>query len=80
MSDAVRLCKDCRWIRPGAAIEYARCGHPSSVWRQAPDLITSEAPLPIALSCYFVRNLPVVPDPCGPEGKHWEPATPLGFV
>ena len=85
----IKLCKDCRWIRqpfPDIPVEYARCGHPSSVWRQGPDLVTGEVRETV-LSCQHARArlfLPI-PDPCGPDGKHWEPATsaagdPPGFV
>ena len=77
MSDAPRLCSECRWIRviPGDVVEYARCTHPASIWRQAPDLTSGKAPPPFALSCHFARKKDwlLVPDPCGPEGKHWEP-------
>ena len=77
MSDAPRLCSECRWIRviPGDVVEYARCTHRSSIWRQAPDLTSGKAPPPFALLCHFARKKDwlLVPDPCGPEGKHWEP-------
>ena len=77
MSDAPRLCSECRWIRviPGDVVEYARCTHPASIWRQVPDLTSGKAPPLFALSCHFARKKDwlLVPDPCGPEGKHWEP-------
>jgi hypothetical protein len=52
----------------------ALCGHPSSIWHQAPDLITGKAPPPVTLSCHLARkkDWPPVPDTCGLEGKRWE--------
>jgi hypothetical protein len=47
----IRLCKDCLWVRPGDAVEYTRWDHPASVCLQEPNLITGNAPAPIALAC-----------------------------
>ena len=77
MSGTSRLCEDCRWmrVRLGDSVEYAICGHPSSIWHQEPDLITGKAPPPVTLSCHFARekDWPPVSNTCGPEGKRWEP-------
>ena len=77
MSDAPRLCSECRWIRviPGER-RRIRTLHTSGV-DLAPsarsDLRQSAPAVRALVPLRAEENWLLVPDPCGPEGKHWEP-------
>ena len=83
-----KLCIDCRHYDArgrtdaGAAF-WALCRHPSSVFRQGPDLVPGTAREPVYAWCDWARRANFLSsDLCGPEGKHWEHAAkePVGFV
>lgn len=78
------LCKDCRWVDwrvPGDALS-AVCRHPTSLWQPKPDVVTGDTPPAQPLPCREARQQGGSggAGDCGPEGKHWEPAAPPGFV
>ncbi len=74
-----KLCKDCRWVdwffpqQPHDA-SNALCRHPTSVMHYGPDKVTGTVRPSQQLSCNVVREWSIY-DHCGPDGKHWEPAT-----
>lgn len=78
-----KLCRDCRWMQPNDANpEEATCLHLASTWHLPRSLVTGEQRR-AQLTCRIARGawgtLNEI-DLCGPEGKHWEPTEPLGFV
>jgi hypothetical protein len=79
-----RPCINCRWaIPPGSGHgSFWMCDHPSSLWQAGPDLVTGEARPSTPIPCSEVRkwNEYSRPGGCGPEGKHWKPPDPVGFV
>jgi hypothetical protein len=77
----MKLCKDCRWIRPRDG-EPPLCGHPTSVFPTDISRVTGE-PIPShPYTCGDMRYLYSFDNFCGREGKHWEQmeATPVGFT
>jgi hypothetical protein len=87
--NAPKLCKDCRWIDCSQGLELARCSHPTSRFHLAVHPVSGATDVGFQISCWQVRQLSppgddtaggLPTDPCGPDGKHWEPVPPVGFV
>ena len=77
----MKLCKDCRWIRPRDG-EPPLCGHPTSVSPTDISRVTGE-PIPShRYTCADMRYFAAWGGFCGSEGLHWEPAdtAPTGFT
>jgi hypothetical protein len=77
----VKLCKDCKWIRPPTA--RPMCAHPSSVLRGELSLVTGKITPGQPLNCEEARYDYLFGNYCGSQGKHWEPKQPpepVGFV
>jgi hypothetical protein len=78
----MKLCKDCRWIRPAEDDRGALCGHPTSVNPTRTSLVTGERIPAYQFNCASLREFLAFSGFCGSEGVHWEAAdaTPAGFV
>ncbi len=62
MTTPPKFCRDCRHYQPAGQ----RCR------RELLDLVTGES-YKFNLSATNERSTPVTTDPCGTEGKHWQP-------
>jgi hypothetical protein len=77
----LKLCTQCRWIRPQADGSKPLCGHPTSVAPAYTSPVDGQISPAYRYACsdmrFFLAGLH-----CGEEGKYWEPAdpTPPGFV
>jgi len=77
----MKLCIACRWFREGfvSPDESGECDHPSALIRMPPSLVSGKPRDAKREICRMHRNPGWSDDPCGPEGKYWEAATPRGF-
>jgi hypothetical protein len=78
----MKLCKDCRWIRPRDDDPRPLCGHPTSVSPVEISRVTGKEIPSYHYTCADMRYFLAWDDYCGQEGVHWEPvdATPAGFT
>jgi hypothetical protein len=77
----MKLCKDCRWIRPQEKGQPL-CGHPTSVSPADTNPVTGEAIPTHPYTCTDMRFFLAWGGFCGSEGLHWEAtaAAPVGFA
>ncbi len=75
MTDAIRLCRDCRWMgRPGnvaIVLRIQQCQHPSSRVAERLDLVSGLTIEGYQMYCGTARGSRSR-ELCGPEGRYWE--------
>jgi hypothetical protein len=64
----VKLCKECRFMVPGAI--FPVCDHPSALRPASVDPVTGEPVMEGRMSCWMARSAEIG-NWCGPDGRHW---------
>ena len=75
----MKLCKDCRWVRPPVG-DDARCGHPRARQREQ-NPVTGHT-REYQEQCWMFRTIRAPGYTCGPNGDFFEPKDdkPAGFI